>query len=139
MSYLPNYGTIFSTCNDVYLKILEESRKAVMKELNRDGPLWRIKNTCPACSYRLHGEKELTFSVLITMDGNNSLKRMRRDLKSEDKVDERGHERPDSRAAPGDYYLTREEVDKWAKGVMEDELVKVMPVSNYLKLNWPIC
>ncbi|KAF8331785.1 hypothetical protein F5887DRAFT_1063958 [Amanita rubescens] len=121
--------TIFSTCNDVYLKILEESRKAVMKELNRDGPLWRIKNACPACSYQLHGEKELTFSVLTTMDGNNSLKRMRRDLKSEDdfEVDERRHERPDSRATPGDYYLTREEVDKWAKGVIEEELVKVMP------------
>lgn len=133
MSFLPNYGTIFSTCNDVYLKILEESRKAVMKELNRDGPLWRIKNTCPACSYRLHGEKELTFSVLLMMDGNNSLKRMRRDTKSEDDlgVDEQRRERPDSRAAPSDYYLTREEVDKWAKGVLEEELVKV--VSNYLK------
>ena len=102
-----------------------------MKELHWDGSRWHLKNTCPACSYQLHGEKKLIFDMLITMDGNNSLKRMRRDVKSKNGMEEHNYEQPDSHATPGDYYLTREEVDRWKKGVMEEELMKTLPVSDY--------
>lgn len=48
--------------------------------------------------------------MLITMDGNNSLKRLRRNLSGAP----RG-ERIDSRPPPGNYYISREDVDKWAR------------------------
>ncbi|KAM6490953.1 hypothetical protein JOM56_001313 [Amanita muscaria] len=130
LSYKQYYSTTFSTCYDVYLEILEQNRKTVMKELGRDAPLWRMRNACPACSYKLHGEKELIFNMLITMDGNNSLKRLRRDARNED-IGELHNERPDPRKAPGDYYLTREEVDKWMKDMMVDELSKSEPSSTH--------
>lgn len=102
-----------------------------MKTLNRDRPLWRIRNTCPACSYKLHNEKDMKFKMLITMDGNNSLKRFRRDkgeLSASDAQKCRSA-LPDSRSAPGDYYISREEVDKWAKSTLEKELNRHDPVS----------
>ncbi|KAJ7811116.1 hypothetical protein B0H13DRAFT_2243338 [Mycena leptocephala] len=51
----------FSTCFD--------------KALGRDAPDWRLKNGCPACTYKLEGEMKLIFEMLVTMDGNDSLKR----------------------------------------------------------------
>lgn len=133
--FVQNYAKIFSTCYDVYLEILENNRKIVMKMLRRDGPFWCLKNTCPACSYKLEGEEDLVFKILITMDGNNSLKWLRRDVRSElsDSGEGHNHDRPDPRSAPGDYYLTREEVDKWMKGVVEKELAEVTQVSDLSK------
>lgn len=101
-----------------------------MKALHRDSASWRLKNTCPACSYKLHGEKKLAFEMLITMDGNNSLKWLRRDvIKHQVAGENLTRECPDPRSAPGDYYLTWEEVDGWAKAVVEDELIRTTPVS----------
>lgn len=50
------------------------------------------------------------------MDGNNSLKRLRRNLSGENTTIKapRG-ERIDSRPPPGNYYISREDVDKWAR------------------------
>ena len=96
----------------MYLEILNLTRHKVLKALKRDDPQWRIKNTCPACSYKLEGEERLTFEMLIAMDGNNSLKRLCRNLSGEKKVP-RGKQ-IDSRSPPGDYYISQEEVDMWA-------------------------
>ncbi|KAG9310644.1 hypothetical protein JVU11DRAFT_9219 [Chiua virens] len=46
-----------------------------LHHLKRDGPDWRLKNQCPACSYKLEDEPHLQFSWLVSVDGNNSLKR----------------------------------------------------------------
>ena len=106
-----------------------------MKVLHRDQPLWHLKNTCPACSYKLHGEKALAFKMLITMDGNNSLKRLRRGATS-DGEDGGCNDLPDPRQTPGDYYLTREEVDKWAKSAFEEDLMKNDSVSSLMSVTF---
>ncbi|KAF7371636.1 hypothetical protein MVEN_00019100 [Mycena venus] len=100
----------------------------VEKVLGQDAPDWRLKNCCPACTYKLEGEAKLIFEMLMAMDGNDSLKRV---LTKEKGVDENGvpkrggRERPDPRTADagGTYFLSREKVDKWAKEVL-DQLVK---------------
>jgi len=59
--------------------------------------------------------------MLIAMDGNNSLKRLRRDGGAKDETDVRLSRcaLPDSRTAPGDYYVTRAQVDEWEKNVIK--------------------
>ena len=97
--------------------MLESTRKEVLRVLHRDDNQWRLKNTCPACSYKLEGEEKLTFEMLITMDGNNSLKRLKRTSNSNgDNPPPDKSERRDSRAPPGDYYINREEVNRWERG-----------------------
>jgi len=73
------------------------------------------------CTYILQGEPELRFSLLYTMDGNDSLKRAVRQVKDADKVD--GADKVTTQCEellPGqvltcDWFLTREEVDVFAK------------------------
>jgi hypothetical protein len=92
-----------------------------------------VKNTCPACSYKLHDEKDLILKTLITMDGNNSLKRLGRTAEAKNETDVRRDRcaLPDSRRAPGDYYISREEVDKWAKEVLSKKRGALRSVSHW--------
>ncbi|KAK6975041.1 hypothetical protein R3P38DRAFT_3335209 [Favolaschia claudopus] len=118
----------FSVCFDLYLEILSDVEARVKKALGRDSPDWRLKNCCPCCTYELEGEEAMVFSMLITMDGNNSLKRILR--KDRGAVDEEGiplrgnRERHDPRAeeAGGDYFLSRERVNRWAKERLAEEV-----------------
>lgn len=105
------------------MDILEKTRNKVLETLKRDQPLWRVKNTCPTCSYKLHNEKELILKTLVTMDGNNSLKRLRRDGAGKEASDAQQSRcaLPDSRSAPGDYYLSRAEVDAWSKDAIKKD------------------
>ena len=116
----PSYHTLFSTAFDVYLEILESTCREVLKVLKRDTENWRLKNTCPGCSYKLQGEQKLAFEMLIAMDGNNSLKRIRRISNSCENASEKPQEyqRPDSRLPPGDYYISRKDVDRWSKDLV---------------------
>ncbi|KAJ7875013.1 hypothetical protein B0H13DRAFT_2236144 [Mycena leptocephala] len=97
----------------------------VQVALGRDAPNWRLKNACPACLYKVEGEPMLDIPFMSTMDGNNSLSRF--ELRERDQIDADGttvpgalKERLDGRMAPGDYYLPRSEVDKWAKDSIDD-------------------
>jgi hypothetical protein len=60
--------------------------------------------------------------MLYTMDGNDSLRRILRRSTSQD--DDRtlgpSSELPSTRSVPGDRYLSREDVDKWADGVLQE-------------------
>ena len=60
--------------------------------------------------------------MLYTMDRNNSLRRILRRTASQDDDGTLGpsSELPSSRTVPGDRYLSREEVDKWAAGVLQE-------------------
>ncbi|KAJ7835428.1 hypothetical protein B0H13DRAFT_2240085 [Mycena leptocephala] len=109
MAFRPYSTQQFSTCFDVYLEILKNVDDRVKKALGRDAPDWRLKNGCPACTYKLEGEMKLIFEMLVTMDGNNSLKRKRG-----------GSERPDPRTADagGTYFLSREKVDWFTKEML---------------------
>jgi hypothetical protein len=58
------------------------------------------------------------------MDGNDSLKRiLRREYNSETgERDGPSREREDSRSIAGDMYISRDEVDKWAKDVVQEAM-----------------
>ncbi|KAF8157616.1 hypothetical protein K438DRAFT_1986407 [Mycena galopus ATCC 62051] len=136
-AFKPYRAQQFTTCFDVYLGILEEVDDWVNKALQRDSKDWRLKNCCPACTYKLEGEGQLYFSILATCDGDNSLKRVLRKDKgfTEDGVPLRGGcERPDPRAASagGDYFISRPDVDRWVKEWLAEEVV--LPVSHLFGL-----
>jgi hypothetical protein len=124
--YRPYLSQQFSISYDLYLSIRNSIEARVRAALNRDFQHWRIKNTCPACSYKLQGETKLVFDMLVTMDGNDSLKRiLRRDAAPDlvgDGEPELGEscELKDSRDASGDYFLSRDKVDKWSREVLEE-------------------
>jgi hypothetical protein len=50
--------------------------KLVQIALLQDNPDWRIRNACPACTYKLEEETKLIFDMLYTFDGNDSLKQI---------------------------------------------------------------
>ncbi|KAJ7467356.1 hypothetical protein B0H11DRAFT_2306441 [Mycena galericulata] len=128
----PWLSSQFSVAFDVYLAIRAVVDRRVEVELGRDAPDWRLKNACPPCLYKLEGEAPLEIAMMMTIDGNNSLSRFA--LREREVVGEDGStapgaskERKDSREVPGDYYLSREEVDKWAREGMEDLMKGAVP------------
>ncbi|KAF7342695.1 hypothetical protein MSAN_02027400 [Mycena sanguinolenta] len=124
--YRPYLREQFSIAYDVYLDLRRETDKIVNSALGRDTPNWRMKHTCPACMYKLEGEDELIFSMLTAMDGNDSLTRVLRRSKTDGSETEPtlgpSIEREDSRDGGEDYFLTREQVDRWAKDRVADIL-----------------
>jgi hypothetical protein len=123
----PWLGTQFSVAFDVYLAVRARVDKRVQVALGQDVPDWRLKNACPACLYKLEGEPHLKFPLMATFDGNNSLSRFwarEREVSLADGTTAPGasKELSDDRVAPGDYYLWRDEVNKWEKDGESDVL-----------------
>ncbi|KAJ7200125.1 hypothetical protein GGX14DRAFT_372415 [Mycena pura] len=120
--FRPYLSTQFSIAFDLYLatRAIVDARVKVL--LDRDSPNWRLKNACPACFYKLEGEPPLPLPFLSTKDGNNSLKRWNRRERDEGGVAGASKERADDRQVPGDYYLSRDKVDVWAKESLGDLL-----------------
>lgn len=131
----PGLRKVFSKCFDLYLRLRDETRRVVEGALERPHG-WRLKNACAACTYKLEDEAPLQFSMLVTMDGNESLKRVSRQRRagngllslnsgetsgadpgedSDNSLEEapRNVELPDTRSALGDYYISREDVNKF--------------------------
>jgi hypothetical protein len=85
-----------------------------------------LKNACPACLYELEGEPKLKRHVIVTQDGNNSLKRFghcERVVRFDGTVvPGASKERYDHRQALGDFFLPRSDIE-WAKDEV-DELMK---------------
>ncbi|KAJ7195403.1 hypothetical protein B0H12DRAFT_1082211 [Mycena haematopus] len=126
--------TQFSVSFDLYLAIRAEVDARVQVALEHGAPNWRLKNACPACLYKLEGELPIPLPFLATIDGNNSLKRFwrreRDDVGADGKtVPGASKERRDTRKAPGDYYLSREEVDAWSKEGLEELMKEFVPGS----------
>ena len=132
VSYRPYLSQQFSIAYDLYLLVREDVLSRVNVALERDSQYYRLRHACPACTYKLQGEAKLIFEMLVTMDGNDSLKRiLRRDppaAPAEGEPEPEGpqvgesRERPDSRKVGGDYLISREIVDRWAKTVLLDLL-----------------
>ncbi|KAJ7745015.1 hypothetical protein DFH07DRAFT_776919 [Mycena maculata] len=104
---------------------LHDVEKCAQVALGCDGPNWCLKNACPACLYKLEDEAALPIALLTTTDGNNSLSRFQ--LREREEVREDGsavlgasRQRPDNRIVPGDYYISREEVNKWGEDSLEE-------------------
>jgi hypothetical protein len=75
------------------------------------------------------------------MDGNDSLKRIRTRLMDEDGVPGRSCEHADSRTVHGDFFLAREEVDKWANEALQDLMASnttVVKIFQVLALTYKI-
>ncbi|KAF7377629.1 hypothetical protein MSAN_00185700 [Mycena sanguinolenta] len=127
--YIPYLTQQFTISFDLYLEVLDNIDKRVATALGRDAPDWRLKNCCPSCTYKLEGEQKLIFSMLVAMDGNDSLKRV---LRKDSTFDDDGNptrgksQRQDPREADagGSYFLKCDEVDKWAKEMI-DRMVDV--------------
>jgi len=134
-------STQFSICFDLYLSIRDEVDHRLRVALGRDGPNWRLRHACPACTHKVEGEAPLDFNILVTMDGNDSLKRIQKrsqvveDLvEGEDSNIAESNERIDTRCVSGDYYLSRQTVDRWSKEVLE-KLVYEPVVSNIFNIS----
>ncbi|KAF8184124.1 hypothetical protein K438DRAFT_1907889 [Mycena galopus ATCC 62051] len=107
--------------------------KLVLQSLGRDSFSWRLKHVWTPCMYKLEGEEKLIFDILVTMDGNNSLKRILRREKIESDGDTgegddfvlgKSKEHSDDRDAGDGYYLDRERVNEWSK----QRIVEMLPV-----------
>ncbi|KZP03987.1 hypothetical protein FIBSPDRAFT_968521 [Athelia psychrophila] len=104
----------FSIAYDLYLSIQADAH--VNRALNREDPDFNIRHVCPPCMYMLKDEPRMTFSMLSAMDGNNSFKHFERRAIPDEDSPAHGDsiETIDSRTIPGNMYLTRATVDKWA-------------------------
>ncbi|KAJ3990924.1 hypothetical protein F5050DRAFT_1542447, partial [Lentinula boryana] len=68
-----NFGVQFSSVYDLYIHLTESVRLRVLISLDRTTPNWRLLNTCPPCQYEV-GEEPQPIRMMLTVDGNNSLK-----------------------------------------------------------------
>ncbi|KAL4072344.1 hypothetical protein V8B97DRAFT_2023521 [Scleroderma yunnanense] len=109
VAFRPYISHQFTIALDQYLQILWYVQHMTLTTICCTGPLWHLKSACPACTYTLQGEPELKFSLLYTMDGNDSLKHtiMRCPSKCEELLL--------GQVLTCDQYLTQEEVDVFAK------------------------
>ena len=96
----------FSIAYDVYLEILRRVDARVDAVLGHDTSNWQMLNACAPCLYKLHDEQPLQYSMLVSMDGNQSLKLV-------DNAFRAGTPLRDDRVGHSEYWLTPAEVDRW--------------------------
>ena len=122
--FKPYISRQFSICYDFYLEIRRVTDEQVHVALDRNSEDYRLRNNCPACTYRLTNEPKLEFSMLYTVDGNDSLKRIiRRDAVPQTAASDISitpvlgacSESTDTRVAGRGVYLTNAFVDTWSK------------------------
>ncbi|KAL4064382.1 hypothetical protein J3A83DRAFT_4442308 [Scleroderma citrinum] len=101
VAFQPYISHQFTIVFNQYLQILQYVQHMTLTMICCIGPLWHLKNACPACTYTLQGKPELKFSLLYTMNGNDSLKHAIMQCPS--------------KFLACDWYLTQEEVDVFAK------------------------
>ncbi|KAJ7236144.1 hypothetical protein C8J57DRAFT_1530245 [Mycena rebaudengoi] len=127
-AYRPYLGQQFTICYDLYLEMCRRTDQIVLEVLDRNSPSYRLRHACPACMYKLEGEDTLIFALLTTMDRNDSLKRVLRRMKVDDKGDGdepvlgETREKGDKRDGGEDYYISQEKVDAWAKARLGEVL-----------------
>jgi len=124
--FKPHLSRQFSISYDLYLEIRRVTNDRVQAALARNTADYRLRHACPACTYCLEDEPKLKFSMLYTVDGNDSLKRIVRgdappiDLTADAEpstvpILPTPSEVLDLRIAGHAIYLTNEQVDKWSK------------------------
>ncbi|KAG1785400.1 uncharacterized protein HD556DRAFT_1435129 [Suillus plorans] len=105
---------------DLYLLICTQVRSLVQEAIGRSAIDWNLKHACPACLYTLDVEPQLKFSLLYTMDGNDSLKRVLKRVPNEEHAEDlvsrnnpQSSELLTSQSIVDYRYLTREYVDSF--------------------------
>jgi len=116
----------FSIALNLYLSIWTSTKHAVQVALLRDTEDWHLRYLCPLCTYTLVDKEKLKFSMLYTVDGNDSLKRILWQeavlpmlTEADEPVLGESSESTDTRQAGKGVYLTREQVDEWSKEILE--------------------
>ncbi|KAF8575937.1 hypothetical protein K439DRAFT_1368611, partial [Ramaria rubella] len=112
IAYRPTLRNQLSTAFDAYLEISRQIKHRVQTELQRNTPKWRLQNACVPCTYVLEDEPPLEHTMLVTMDGNESLKRM----------ECARIEWQDMRTIQTDMHLNEEEVDRFKNEVKRRKL-----------------
>ncbi len=145
-AFQPYLATQFSICYDLFVEIRANVQMRVAVVLKRDSPNWRLRNACPACTYKLEDEPDLVFNMLVTMDGNDSLKRIiRKDLPEHSEEGNpigggASREVFDSREVHGDYYIDRAKVNRWARdpvmGMLHQEGIEPGTSDNPCASRW---
>ncbi|KIK04381.1 hypothetical protein K443DRAFT_130861 [Laccaria amethystina LaAM-08-1] len=138
--FCPYLRKQFSICFDVYLCIRNCFEQHVQATLKRNDHGWRLRHACPCCTHKLTGETELVFSMLLTMDGNDSLKHIQRRKTvpldpgdGDTPVIGEPNERKDKRSIGDGYYVTREQVDRWSWDLMLDDAEEFTPCEDRWK------
>ncbi|KAG0691985.1 hypothetical protein DFH29DRAFT_986014 [Suillus ampliporus] len=126
----------FSIAFDLYLQIRQCVAAMVAKALQRDSPDWRLKHTCPACSYVLADEEQLTFKMLYAMDGNDSLKRVLRRSLDDDETLGISSELPTGQILTSDRYLSRNFVDQFMRDLPPATGDESTPADNLCEGRW---
>ncbi|KAH8111333.1 hypothetical protein DFH11DRAFT_1508526, partial [Phellopilus nigrolimitatus] len=101
----------FSSAYDVHVEITHTVQNQLDGLLHKT-TISKYQDACPACVFRVDNEPRLKYSMLTCMDGNESMKRVRRTRL----VDEHTSvcvERPDGRGRASHMFLEAEEVDKF--------------------------
>lgn len=112
-TYDRSLATPFAEVFDVYLAILRLVDQQVAQALHRNSPDWRIKHACPPCTYKLIDEPPLAHDILLAIDGGNSLKRFANAGSASNTL-----------VFSSDYFVSREDVEKFAKPVKESGMSK---------------
>ena len=94
-----------SSAYDCYLEIIRAVDVRVQQALGRDQN-WKSRHICPPCMYKLADKPPMKYSMLATMDGNNSLKLVDSTFRS-------GSSRLDDRMSTSSRWITPEDVDRF--------------------------
>ncbi|KAG2124388.1 hypothetical protein DEU56DRAFT_873320 [Suillus clintonianus] len=105
VTYIKSFREQFAIAFDVYLAIIREVQSRIDVALSRSDPDWRLRNSCPACTFKQPDEVALFPASLRAMDGNNSAKRM----------DNVGF--TDRRIYPSRYMIVSSDVDRFKDDV----------------------
>ncbi|KAF8345218.1 hypothetical protein F5887DRAFT_885107 [Amanita rubescens] len=97
---------------DVHLEICRRVDRKLNEKLEYLTPAIRLARRCPLCFYKVQDEPNLDFSVLVSMDGNNSLKRIGATVREREDLF-------DSRTIDSDRWITAKEVDQFKNEVAE--------------------
>ena len=121
--YLPYLCTQFSNAYDAYLDICRHVDQQINAALGYNSSSSRLLRSCPCCFYQLDGEPEMEFSSFVSIDGNNSLKRLGTSVRGV-------NDRLDSRTILSDHWLTPEEVDRF-KDEVKPRVSSLLLISLY--------
>ena len=115
---------------------------AKVDDLLFKSPMSRHEFACPACMYVLEGEEKVDGSMLLCMDGNESLKRMRKFRYTNGGKERQPREsaiedidRIDSRKRNAYYFLEEDEVNRFAGEVRRKDAQKSKNIEVSLSLS----
>ncbi|KAF8330005.1 uncharacterized protein EI90DRAFT_3124759 [Cantharellus anzutake] len=74
--YQPYFGTQVSLAFYAYYAIIMRVNAFVKHLMGCDTPDYWLRNSCPACHYKLHDEPEHPINLIVTGNGNTSLSRL---------------------------------------------------------------